>query len=174
MGPPGPAWDSVAQWGAVVAVSPRSPVKHSAQLSHLAQVSRLSLSFPMFTSTAPPHPSQTNPFPPPTLLNQVGISQKQTNRRAQSCGFQSSDSSRLSEPASSPAGRPQAGWTGPPAEPPVPGCWSGVGVPGSELTRSTGPPHFPLETPQARQEAADGTKHKGHLAWCGPSWTWGR
>lgn len=45
----------------------KSGYKHSAQLPHLAQGPRLSLSFPMFMSTAPPHPSQPNPFPPPRL-----------------------------------------------------------------------------------------------------------
>lgn len=63
----------------------------------------------------PPQPDKSLPSSE-ALLNQVGISQKQTNRRAQSCGFQSSDSSVcLSQQHALLAA--YAGWTGPQLRP---------------------------------------------------------
>lgn len=44
---------------------PGSPVMYT--LPSFPTWRRLSLGFPISTSTATPHPSQTNPFPPPRL-----------------------------------------------------------------------------------------------------------
>lgn len=78
---------------------------------------RLSLGFPHVQEhgPAPPQPDKSLPSSE-ALLNQVGISQKQTNRRAQSCGFQSSDSSVCLSQQHAPLAA-YAGWTGPQLRP---------------------------------------------------------
>ena len=95
---------------------------HPAQVPHSALVPHVHEHGP-----APPQPDKSL-LSSVALLNQVGISQKQTNRRAQSCGFQSSDSSVCLSSIRPGCCPQQAGW-GPRLSPQdtipeAPGCRS--------------------------------------------------